>query len=145
MICCFYLLYCPNKSKNHLSTFVYYLLFVKWNFVFKLRNSGPAKTGPTGSSATALPIHVFFERLHEFYTPSSLGARSISVDRLAGRKKLVVFKFKNSLVGQVSIPFRYFEYSIASIVPMAGYLCLDFIKGCSQGAFLGNHAFSSYY
>ena len=33
-----------NKSKNHPSTFVYYLLFVKWNFVFTLRNSGPAKT-----------------------------------------------------------------------------------------------------
>ena len=33
-----------NKSKNHPSTFVYYLLFVKWNFVFILKNSSPAKT-----------------------------------------------------------------------------------------------------
>ena len=45
-----------NKSKNHSSTFVYYLLFVKLNFVFTLRNSGQAKPWPTGPSATALVI-----------------------------------------------------------------------------------------
>ena len=43
-----------NKSKNHPSTSVYYLLFVKCNFVFTLRNSSPAKTWPTGLSTTAL-------------------------------------------------------------------------------------------
>ena len=57
----FYLLYRNiinklNKSKNHPSTFVYYLLFVKWNIVFTLRSiySGPAKTWPIGPFATAL-------------------------------------------------------------------------------------------
>ena len=42
----------PNKSKNNLSAFIYYLLFVKWNFAFTLRSSGPAKTGP----ARPIPI-----------------------------------------------------------------------------------------
>ena len=32
-----------KRSKNHPSTFDYYLLSVKWNFVFTLRSSGPAK------------------------------------------------------------------------------------------------------
>ena len=36
------------------STFVYYLLFVKWSFIFALRRSGPAKTGPAGLVAMAL-------------------------------------------------------------------------------------------
>ena len=44
----------PNKPKNHTNTSVYYLLFVKWNFVFTLRNSGPAKTGPAGPIPTPL-------------------------------------------------------------------------------------------
>ena len=59
IICLFYLLYHNklNKSKNHSSTFVYYLLFVKWKFLFTLRNSGLAKTWPTRPSATALPQH----------------------------------------------------------------------------------------
>ena len=34
----------PDKSKNHPSAFVCYLVFAKWNFVFTLRNSGPAKS-----------------------------------------------------------------------------------------------------
>ena len=33
----------PNKSKNHTSISVYYLLFAKWNY---LESSGPAKTEP---------------------------------------------------------------------------------------------------
>ena len=32
------------KYRNYPSTFVYYLLSVKWNFVFTLNNSGLAKT-----------------------------------------------------------------------------------------------------
>ena len=44
----------PNKPKNHTNTSVYYLLFVKWKFVFTLRNSGPAKTGPAGPIPTPL-------------------------------------------------------------------------------------------
>ena len=31
-----------TKSKSHPSTLVYYLLFVKWNFLFTLRNNCPA-------------------------------------------------------------------------------------------------------
>ena len=50
-----------HKFKNHPSTFDYYMLSVKYNFVFTLRNSGPAKTWPIGPSATALVnyTHVF--------------------------------------------------------------------------------------
>ena len=58
----------PNKPKNHTSTSVYYLFFVKWNFVFTLRNSGPAKTGPAGPIPTPLfdissgsPLHTSSE------------------------------------------------------------------------------------
>ena len=41
-------------------TFVYYLLSVKWNFVltYTLRNSGAAKTWPTGSSTTVLRVPI---------------------------------------------------------------------------------------
>ena len=49
----------PNKSKNHPSAFVYYLLFVKWNFVFALRNSGPAKTGPAGPVPMPLSLKYY--------------------------------------------------------------------------------------
>ena len=31
-------------SKNNPSTFGYLLLFVEWNFIFTLRNSGPANS-----------------------------------------------------------------------------------------------------
>ena len=48
-----------NKSKIHPSTFVYCLLFVKWSYVFTLRNSGPVKTWPTRPFATALLATVF--------------------------------------------------------------------------------------
>ena len=44
----------PSKAKNNYSTSVYYLLCVKWNFIFALRKSGPAKTGLAGLVATAL-------------------------------------------------------------------------------------------
>ena len=43
-----------RKAKNNPSTFVCYLLFVKWSFIFALRKSGLAKTGPAGLVATAL-------------------------------------------------------------------------------------------
>ena len=42
-----------NKSKNHPSSFIFYLLYVN---CFILRNSGPAKTWPTGPFATAWHI-----------------------------------------------------------------------------------------
>ena len=47
----FYLLYCNITSS---SPYVYYLLSVKIEFVFTLRNGGPVKIWPTGPSATAL-------------------------------------------------------------------------------------------
>ena len=37
-----------NKSKNHTSTFVYHLLFVKLEFYFHLEKTGLAKTGVAG-------------------------------------------------------------------------------------------------
>ena len=49
----------PKKSKNHPSAFVYYFLFIKWNFVFTLRNSGQAKTRPTGPVPTPLTQIIF--------------------------------------------------------------------------------------
>ena len=54
-----------NRSKNQPSTFVYYFLFVKKNFVFIFRNSCPAKTWPTGSFAMAL--HVWEELFVAYY------------------------------------------------------------------------------
>ena len=56
IICLFYLLHHNevNKSKNHPSSFVYYLLFIKQNFVFTLKNSDPAKTWPTGPTLLSL-------------------------------------------------------------------------------------------
>ena len=51
----FYLLYYNIKSwKITLVLLFYYLLSIKWNFAFTLRNSGQAKTWPTGPSAMAL-------------------------------------------------------------------------------------------
>ena len=55
IICLFYLLYHNITSQKSLyGTIVYYLLFVKWNLVFTLRNSDSAKTWPTRLSAMAL-------------------------------------------------------------------------------------------
>ena len=71
----FYLLYHNitswTSSKSPYSTFC-----VKWNFVFTLRNSGLAKTWPTGLSATALQWSVSYVANHakrtngKFYTTS---------------------------------------------------------------------------
>ena len=45
----------PNKSKNHTSTFLYCLLFVKMDLLFfTLRKTGPAKTGAAGPFPPAL-------------------------------------------------------------------------------------------
>ena len=55
-ICCIINYIKLYKSKNHPSTFVYHLLSVKQNFIFTLKNSGLAKTWPTGPSATALSM-----------------------------------------------------------------------------------------
>ena len=38
--------YRVSVGRGVASAFVHYLLFAKWNFVFTLRNSGPAKTRP---------------------------------------------------------------------------------------------------
>ena len=49
LILLFYLLYCNITiltSPEITLVFFYYFLCVKWNFVFTLRNSGLAKTGP---------------------------------------------------------------------------------------------------
>ena len=54
------------KSKNCSSTFVYYLLSVKCNFVFTLRNSTLATTWPTGPSATALLLPWHHRTTHYF-------------------------------------------------------------------------------
>ena len=48
--------YIAIQVQNDPSTFVYYLLSVKWNFVIILKNSGPAKTWPTRLSAMVLLV-----------------------------------------------------------------------------------------
>ena len=45
---------CTSPNITLVLLFISCLLSVKWNFVFALTNGGPAKTWPTGPSATAL-------------------------------------------------------------------------------------------
>ena len=54
----------PEKSNYPPSALAYYLLFAKWNFVFTLINSGPAKTGPAGPLPTPLEIREVQKCLH---------------------------------------------------------------------------------
>ena len=48
----------PSKSKNHTSTFVYYLLFVKWKLTFTLRKGyfSQNQSSQTVSAGPELPI-----------------------------------------------------------------------------------------
>ena len=68
IISLFYLLYHNITSwmdPKPPSTFVYFLLFVKWYFIFTLRNRGVAKTWPTGLYAMALVKNMMFTTINQ--------------------------------------------------------------------------------
>ena len=48
----------PNKSEDHTSTFIYYLLFVKNEFHLYLEKTGLAKTGVAGPFPPVLVLLV---------------------------------------------------------------------------------------
>ena len=68
--------------KNHPSAFAYYLLFAKWNFVFTLINSGPAKTGPAGplpmpcNCIKLFKSHTILNICSNFFIQRAIGSRN---------------------------------------------------------------------
>ena len=54
----------PSKPKNNPSTFVYNLLFVKWNFVFALRKSGRTSYYSPGNNSVPHYIATGLAQIH---------------------------------------------------------------------------------